>query len=714
MDAKPVKLLNFLRTATQFEVPIYQRTYSWQRSKCEQIWKDLMNSGLDDSVDAHFMGAVVYVESGLFQVGGDKPLLVIDGQQRLATVTLLLEALARVLGNEEPVQGFSESKIRNRYLLDPDESGDKRFKLLLTDTDRASLLALVQRWELPDQPSVLLQKSFDYFKEKIDGLHGDVAALCKGLDKLVIVDISLDRTKDNPQLIFESMNSTGRGLSQADLIRDFVLMGLEVDDQTELYQRYWRRMENDFGQEGYASYFDRFMRHYLTFRTGGIPREREVYETFKDYAPKFGAGRDGAEALLSDVRRFATYFCAMALATETDAELSAAFRDLRELRVDVAYPFLLQLYWDYDQGGLSHDDFVAAVRLVEAYVFRRAVCAMPTNSLNKTFSTVGAGLDKTCYLDSLAGDLMGFKSYRRFPRDEEFMRDVKVRDLYNFPRRSYWLRRIENYGHKEYTPVDEYTIEHIMPQNKNVSAEWRQELGTDWVRVHQDWLHTLGNLTLTGYNSEYSDRSFLKKRDMKGGFRESPITLNQDLRSVERWDEEAILARADRLAKLAAEVWGTPAGWVEQEAEIASVGGSGGQYSIEDFPYLEVGRLGQVLFDSLRVEVLGLDPCVEEEFTKRWVAYKAETNFVDVVPLASGLNLFLNVDIHELVDPKGLAQDVLDVGHWGKGDVRVSFTDATELLPVMALVRQAFEVQMGEGVNLERPVNETAWLGGGD
>lgn len=248
MDAKPVKLLNFLRTATQFEVPIYQRTYSWQRSECEQIWKDLMNSGLDDSVDAHFMGAVVYVESGLFQVGGDKPLLVIDGQQRLATVTLLLEALARVLGNEEPVQGFSESKIRNRYLLDPDESGDKRFKLLLTDTDRASLLALVQRWELPDQPSVLLQKSFDYFKEKIDGLHGDVAALCKGLDKLVIVDISLDRTKDNPQLIFESMNSTGRGLSQADLIRDFVLMGLEVDDQTELYQRYWRRMENDFGQ----------------------------------------------------------------------------------------------------------------------------------------------------------------------------------------------------------------------------------------------------------------------------------------------------------------------------------------------------------------------------------------------------------------------------------------------------------------------------------
>ena len=213
MEAKPVKFLNFLRTATQFEVPIYQRTYSWRLREYEQLWNDVMRSGRDDSVDAHFMGAVVYIQSGLYQVADNKSLLVIDGQQRLTTVMLLLEALARALGDAEPVDGFSASKIRNRYLLDPDESGDKRFKLLLTETDRASLLALVQRWDWPPKHSVLLKQSFDYFTTQIDQLGADVTTLCKGLDKLVVVDIALDRTKDNPQLIFESMNSTGRALS---------------------------------------------------------------------------------------------------------------------------------------------------------------------------------------------------------------------------------------------------------------------------------------------------------------------------------------------------------------------------------------------------------------------------------------------------------------------------------------------------------------------
>ena len=364
------EILEFsLELPTQFEIPIYQRTYSWRLRECEQLWNDVLRSGRDDLVDAHFMGSVVYIQSGLYQVSDNKSLLVIDGQQRLTTLTLLLEALARVLGEAEPVDGFSSSKIRNRYLMDPDESGDKRFKLLLTDTDRASLLSVVQQWDWPHDHSVLLKQSFDYFTEQIDKLSSDVDALCKGLDKLVVVDIALDRTKDNPQLIFESMNSTGRALSQADLIRNFVLLGLEVDDQTDLYQRFWRRMEVAFGQEGYATYFDRFMRHYLTFRTGDIPREQEVYEAFKKYARKFGVGRDGAEALLSDVERFATYYCSMALGRETDGALSSAFRDLRELKVDVAYPFLLEMYGEYDEGGIPHDDFVAAVRLIESYVF---------------------------------------------------------------------------------------------------------------------------------------------------------------------------------------------------------------------------------------------------------------------------------------------------------------------------------------------------------
>ena len=212
----------------------------------------------------------------------------------------------------------------------------------------------------------------------------------------------------------------------------------------------------------------------------------------------------------------------MALDRESVGLLGEAFRDLRELRVDVAYPFLLELYSDYDTGQLSAAEFHRAVRLVESYVFRRAVCSIPTNSLNKTFANFGRELRKESYLESIIAHFRLMPSYRRFPPDEEFKRELQVRDLYNFPRRSYWLRRLENHQRKERVPVDEYTIEHIMPQNEDLSMEWRKDLGPDWERVHETWLHTLGNLTLTGYNSEYSDRPFAQKRDMDGRIQDKP------------------------------------------------------------------------------------------------------------------------------------------------------------------------------------------------
>ena len=260
--------------------------------------------------------------------------------------------------------------------------------------------------------------------------------VCKGLAKLVVVDIALSRDQDNPQLIFESMNSTGKELSQADLIRNFILMGLEPALQTRLYEQYWRPMEQDFGQEAYGTQFDSFMRHYLTVRTGDIPREREVYEAFKDYSRTTPVREAGIEALVKEIRTFARYFCALALGNERDATLSRAFHDLRELKVDVAYPFLLELYNDYDNGAVSAVDFASGVRLVEAYVFRRAICAIPTNSMNKTFATFGKALKKDRYLESLQAHFLTLPSYRRFPGDEEFRRDLQTRDLYHFPRRS--------------------------------------------------------------------------------------------------------------------------------------------------------------------------------------------------------------------------------------------------------------------------------------
>jgi len=553
----------------------------------------------------------------------------------------------------------------------------------------------MQQKPLPADPSLRIKDNFAFFDEQVRALGSDLVPLCKGLAKLVIVDIALSRERDNPQLIFESMNSTGRELSQADLIRNFILMDLEPAHQTKLYEDHWRPMEVAFGQEAYSSQFDGFMRHYLTLKSGAIPNVKAVYEAFKAHARDPNVEAVGVDALVADIHMFANYFCAMALGKESDKDLRAAFQDLRELRVDVAYPFLLELYNDYSQGILPKSDFLQAVRLIEAYVFRRSVCSIPTNSLNKTFATFGRVLKKDRYLESIQAHMLNLPSYRRFPRDEEFKREIVVRDLYNFRNRSYWLRRLENHGREERVPVDEYTIEHIMPQNENLSVKWQEALGPDWQRVWETWLHTLGNLTLTGYNSRYSDRPFVEKRDMEGGFRESPLHLNKGLGVIDSWNETTIKQRAERLALLACDVWRAPDLSAEVLASYHPIVPKPGVYTIDDHMYLAKSSPVRPLFDAFRKEVLALDPCVTEEFLKLYVAYKAETNFVDVVPQAKRLRLSLNLQFHELNDPKGLAKDVTNIGRWGNGDVEVGLAKLEELPYIMGLVRQAFEKQMG-------------------
>ncbi len=700
MKATEAKLLEFLHRSPQFVIPIYQRTYSWTRKECEQLWKDILRTGKREDIAAHFVGSIVYIEERLYQVSSRSPLLVIDGQQRMTTLMLILEALARHLQPEdtEPLDGFSTEKLRAYYLLNTLEKGERRFKLILTQTDKDTLLALMEQRQLPGSPSLRIKENFDFFTKRIKALGDDVTGLCKGLAKLMIVDIALSRSQDNPQLIFESMNSTGRELTQADLIRNFVLMGLEPDHQERLYSLYWRPMETAFGQEAYGRHFDGFMRHYLTVKTGEVPKIRAVYEAFKQYTRTPGVSATGVDALVKEIHTFSGYYCAMALDQEAVQELALAFRDVRELKVDVAFPFLLELYHDYAGNELTGDELVCAVRLVEAYVFRRAVCAIPTNSLNKTFATFARALKKDQYLASIEMHFLTLPSYRRFPDDQEFMRELSHRNLYNFPRRSYWLRRLENYGRKEVVALGEYTIEHILPQNEDLSDEWRRALGPDWRQVRETWLHTLGNLTLTRYNAEYSDHPFLQKRDMPGGFRKSPLHLNEGLGSLDAWNEGTIKQRAARLAEQAVQVWARPKLSVDiHETGVGQPVGAT-KYTLDDHPSLQGDTAIRRLFEAFRKEVLRLDPCVFEDVLKLYVAYKAETNFVDVVPQQTRLKLTLNMRFHELSDPKGIAKDVTNLGRWGNGDVEVVLQAQEEVSYIMGLVGQAFEQQMGDGV----------------
>jgi uncharacterized protein with ParB-like and HNH nuclease domain/predicted transport protein len=698
MKATEAKLLDFIRKSPQFEIPMYQRSYSWTEDECQQLWDDIMRVGGDEEQAVHFVGSVVYIESGLYQVSTSDPLLVIDGQQRLTTVTLLLVALERALrawGGEEPFDGFSPTKIQNRYLVNPDEDGARRQKLILSQTDHTTMSAVIAGAPLPPETSIRVEQNLALFERLLAENKARVVDVCRGLAKLVVVDVALTRGQDSPQLIFESMNSTGRELSQADLIRNFVLMGLEQQLQTSLYEQYWRPMELEFGQDGYRESFDQFMRNYLTTKTGEIPRIGDVYLAFKKHAKQAAIEAAGVEALVDDLRQFAHHYCAMALGNETNPALRDAFADLRELKVDVAYPLLLDLYHDYSNGILSAEQFTTMVRLIEAYVFRRAVCAIPTNSMNNTFAQFLAKIDKEAYVESFTAQLLLLPSYRRFPSNEEFVRDIKVKDLYHFRKSSYWLRRLENHGRKESVNAGEYTIEHILPQNQDLRPEWREALGEDWQRVQEQWLQTLGNLTLTGYNSEYSDKPFAAKRDMHGGFKMSPLQLNAGLGLLESWNESEIVARADRLANLALEVWVAPTLSAEilssyQPEPVAIASG----YTIADHPKLLAEPLAS-LYQAFRSEVLALDPCVREEFLKLYVAFKAETNFVDIVPRSNLLRLTINLKFPEVIDPDSHCRDVTNVGTWGNGDVEIELRSLKELPYAMGIIRQSFERQMG-------------------
>lgn len=702
MKATEANLLEFIKKSPRFIIPIYQRTYSWTERECRQLWDDILRAGTSPEIKAHFMGSVVYIQDGLYQVTTNSPLLVIDGQQRLTTITLLIAALADALEKRpddvrEPIDGFSPRKLRNYYLVNPEEGGERHYKLLLSQTDRETLIALVERRELPAEASLRVSENIALFRSWIASAP-DLKVVCKGVAKLLVIDTSLTRGEDNPQLIFESMNSTGKELSQADLVRNFVLMGLEPTLQTRLYKEYWRPFELEFGQQAYGEEFDAFMRHYLTLKTGEIPRQDQVYEAFKTHARSTAIAEAGTEALLKDIRAFAGYYCAMALGKEKRPRLREAFHDLRELKVEVAYPFLLEVYDDCAQGRISDDELLEIIRFIEAYVFRRAICAIPTNSLNKTFATFGKALKKDRYLKSVRAHFLLLPSYRRFPRDDEFRRDFETRDLYKTRIRSYWLRRLENHERKERVVLDEYTIEHIMPQNDNLSSAWKADLGAEWQRVQETWLHTPGNLTLTGYNSEYSDRPFTEKRDMTGGFKESPLRVNQGLGLLERWDEEQIRKRAERLSGVAVDVWRFPTLAEGELAAYRKPGAVKSTYTINDHPQLLSNKI-RPIFEAFRREVLALDPCVAEEYLKLYVAYKAETNFVDVIPQKNALQLSLNMKWPDLSDPKGMCRDVSGMGRWGNGDVELKLTSLDDLAYVIGLVRQSLERQLGNGAD---------------
>ena len=580
MDAAARPLADFMTTASQrFIIPVYQRPYSWDEEQCVQLWEDILEVGRREGPATHFTGSVVWVQQGVMSAAGITPVLIIDGQQRVTTVTLLVIALAEYArGHVQAVQAgelaFSyEEILDSKFLINKYKRGDDRYRLTLSQGDAPVLRALIDRLEDPERPAELpessrLVKNLGLFRRRLAQVS-DPNAVWLGISRLQVVSVSLHQGLDNPQLIFESMNSTGKDLSTADLIRNFVLMQQTAAEQERLYGDHWRVIERTLG-ERYDEVFDEFIRNWLTVLYAPEPLvRRDVYALFKRHAAERGCDQ-GARIveLLRELERYARYYAAITEGRCSEPALKLRLDRIARFGAGVANPLLLA-FWDaYEAGAFPLDDFCALLDTLESYLFRRAVCDVATNSLNKFFSSLIARLARVraeggAYLEAFCAMLLNEAgTARRFPADAEFEQALRTRDCYGFRRSLYLLSRLEN----SYHPKDErdffagtYTIEHIMPQNALAHGEWRAMLGPDAEELHARLVNTLGNLTLTAYNSELSDGSFAQKKARAvGGYDTEFIRISSGLREAEVWDATAIEARGEELACRALEVWPAP------------------------------------------------------------------------------------------------------------------------------------------------------------
>lgn len=558
-NSKP--LLKFMEGSdTRFVIPVYQRNYDWKKENCVQLFRDLIKVVEEDRA-SHFFGSIVSVSEGSDNI-------IIDGQQRLTTVSLLLLALRDLVasGKVECTRDKLADKITNDYLVDQWQPEDKKIKLKPVKDDMNAFNRLFDDSKEWIESSKVTQ-NYRLFSKMIEESGVEAYAFFEAIKKLIVIDITLE-SGDNPQLIFESLNSTGLDLSEADKIRNYVLMGLHTDDQNRFYEKYWNRIEEHTGYE-----VSEFIRQYLTFKQSKWPNISKVYQAFKAYAPQTGLE---IEPILDDMLSYARIYGEISAGSYGSYDCRMALTRLVRLETSVANPFLFGVIGMAKAGDLGEKDLLRILAALETYLYRRLVCEVPTNSLNKTFANLAnearrlAGEDED-FAGAVIYALLRKPGTARMPDDGEFEEKIRSKDFYNMRQKNriYTFDRIENGFTYENVNVpammlrDEHglTVEHVMPQT--LTQSWRKELGEDYERIHSQWRHRIANLTLTAYNSSYSNKLFKDKRDMEDGFAASPLWLNGWIKEQDSWGEEQLKAREDLMVKRFMEIWPTPASTFE-------------------------------------------------------------------------------------------------------------------------------------------------------
>lgn len=557
MKANEKYLIRFLESSDKnFVIPVYQRNYDWKEEQCKQLYDDLVNMVKND-YKTHFWGTIVSIYNDSAK---SREYLIIDGQQRITTISILLIAIYDILN-----KGILESKniikekILNQYLINQYCNDESKIKLKPIKDDRKAFEHLINGRELIEESNITL--NYRYFYNKI--IYGEISIdeLYDAIERLMIVEIELKNGEDDPQLIFESLNSTGLDLTDADKVRNFILMNQSAKTQEKLYNNYWNRVEKNTNYR-----VTQFIRDYLTMKENKIPNINKIYTGFKRYIEE---SEIEIEDCLTDMLKFSIYYKDIINNTVELEKANDIIKNINKLEVTVAYPFLLNIFDDYFNEIIKSDELIEILKVLESYIFRRIMCKAPTNALNKVFMNLNREIKKIPryeehYVDILKYVLINKKSSQRFPSEEEFKINFLECNVYNWKSKNkvYLLEKLENYDNNERVDIENLvndkslSIEHIMPQT--LSLNWKKSLGENYSEIHAKYIGTIGNLTLTGYNSSLSNKSFIEKRDMKKGFKDSRLKLNKYLVDIDKWDEDTIKRRAENLFEIATNVWEYP------------------------------------------------------------------------------------------------------------------------------------------------------------
>lgn len=690
MDIEKGSIYNLLNGQCQYIIPVYQRKYSWLADvHCARLWNDIVKMEKGHKKH-HFVGSIVSIAEKKALMGVQKQ-LIIDGQQRMTTLSILMIALRDYLKEITPEDEF-EDNITDLVLKNTKRKGEEAYKMLLTDTDKEVMIKLVDGLKINENEDSQIYTNYLYFKRKVAEGVLSPEQIFESISKLDIVGIILDKEQgDEPQLIFESLNSTGMDLSKSDLIRNFILMGLDNDEQIQIYNNYWKPFEGYFKNPDIPERMDRFFRDYLVMKKGAYVNFEYIYDVFKEYAGN--SEFSTIDQLGEDVMTFGDLYSNITSdkkkLPESQKALEPIFEEIRSLRMEVAYPFLIRVYMDYIKEEISLEVFVEILKLTIAYVVRRAICDIPTNSMQKTFFTMKNNIRKDDYLNSIKAAFYFLDSYKVFPNDDMFKSALYSRNMYSLRISKYVFVKLENEGNKEPISYSGYTIEHILPQNKDMRDEWKQALGENYAEIQAKYIHSLGNLTLTRYNSEMGDKPFAEKLEV---YKESAMhTLNKFVVQQSTWNEQTILARTEILSNCACEAWKAPeldeetiSRYAPQDEQVKQ------SYDIEHYG---MDMFTKMLYLKLHETIMEVEPKAKEEFKKLYIAHKLKTNFVDVVPQKAGLRISVNLDFDEVYDPEGICRDVTDLGRWGNGDVEIRFDSLEKLDAVMEIIKQAIEKQ---------------------